>query len=115
MLYIIKLNKEICGSHIIKPGVKCIAEGAFLECSLLESVTFPNSVEKLSGEMFGDCEALTSVVIPKSISECDDNVFKGCNEKLKIKCHEDSYIYSFAKEKQLNYEFLYNNYYFNNY
>lgn len=111
--YLIKLNKEICGSHIIKPGVKCIAEGAFLECSLLESVTFPNSVEKLSGAMFGDCEALTSVVIPKSISECDENVFKGCNEKLKIKCHEDSYIYSFAKEKQLDYEFLYNNNYFN--
>ena len=111
--YLIKLNKEICGSHIIKPGVKCIAEGAFLECSLLESVTIPKSVEKLSGEMFVDCKALTSVVIPKSISECEDNVFKGCSENLKIKCHEESYIHSFAKQKQLNYEFLYNNNYFN--
>ena len=55
-----------------------IPDGAFANCSVLTSVTIPNSVTFIGSEAFNGCSSLTSVTIPDSITSINDRVFSGC-------------------------------------
>ena len=60
-------------------SVTSIGDWAFYECSILTSVTIPNSVTSIGGWAFCDCSALTSVTIPNSVTSIEDWTFCDCS------------------------------------
>lgn len=51
---------------------------AFRECDWLQSVTFPNTITSLDGDLFADCKQhLQCVVLPQSMTELKA-MFEGC-------------------------------------
>ena len=69
---------SVLTSVTIPNSVKTIGEYAFNRCSGLISVTIPNSVTTISGRVFADCIGLTSVIIPNSVTSIDYYAFSGC-------------------------------------
>ena len=59
--------------------VTSIGEYAFYKCTLLYSITIPNSVTSIGGWAFSNCSGLTSVTIPNSVTSIEDNAFYGCS------------------------------------
>ncbi|MEC8882458.1 MAG: leucine-rich repeat domain-containing protein [Pseudomonadota bacterium] len=63
---------------VIPEGVKSIGEGAFYDCTSLESVKIPNSVESIGGRAFLGCASLESIVIPVGVDSVGHSVFSNC-------------------------------------
>jgi hypothetical protein len=62
--------------------LESIGQRAFKNCSLLASITLPNSLESLGDQAFMGCEALTSVAFPASLKNLGYAIFEEC-EKIK--------------------------------
>ncbi len=58
--------------------VTSIGEYAFSECTVLTSVTIPNSVTSIGEYAFSECTGLTSVTIPNSVTSIGNSAFKSC-------------------------------------
>ena len=63
---------------IIESGVTSIGNGAFHDCSGLNSVTIPNSVTRIGYNAFDGCSSLTSITIPNSMTTIGNGAFSGC-------------------------------------
>ena len=55
-----------------------IAENAFQDCGLLESVTIPESITKIGNRAFSGCSSLTSFTIPDSVASVGGGLFYNC-------------------------------------
>ena len=55
-----------------------IGDGAFYGCEGLASVTIPNSITKISRNLFCYCTGLISVTIPDSVTDIEQAAFYGC-------------------------------------
>lgn len=75
--------KETLKSVEIGKGVTSI-EGAFEDCTLLESVTGLDTVTEIGSSAFKNCSALTSIEIPSALTIGYD-AFKGCTNLIDIK------------------------------
>ena len=62
-----------------KKPVTAIGNGAFDNCSLLESIVIPNSVKKIGGYAFENCSSLKNVKIPSSVTSIGKSIFFGCS------------------------------------
>ena len=51
---------------------------AFCGCSLLKSITIPNTIKILGEEAFWDCEELATIIIPGSITSIGKRAFYNC-------------------------------------
>ena len=60
-------------------SVTNIGDDAFRGCSVLTSVTIPNSVTSIGSCAFQDCSGLTSVIIPNSVTSIGGSAFYGCS------------------------------------
>ena len=59
-------------------AVTKIAEGGFMDCVNLTSITIPNTVTSIAEYAFFVCQNLTSITIPSSVKSIGDNAFSGC-------------------------------------
>ena len=59
--------------------MKEIRQGAFKNCTKLESITIPSNITTLGKEAFMNCTKLTNIVLPNSIGTMESDIFKGCN------------------------------------
>ena len=62
----------------------CIDEKAFDRCTILASMTVPNSVTTISESAFRGCTSLTSVTIPDSVTTIGDRAFDGCDKLSRL-------------------------------
>ena len=60
-------------------GIRGIGSYAFQYCSVLTSVTIPDSVTRIGDCTFCGCSGLTSVMIPDTVTSIGYNVFSGCS------------------------------------
>ena len=74
----------ILTSVTIPNSVTSIGNYAFTECRSLTSVTIPNSVTKIGNSAFKFCNSLTSVTIPNSVTSIGDEVFMCCNSLTSV-------------------------------
>ena len=59
-------------------NVTKIADCAFFNCSLLTSITIPNTVSSIGKEAFSHCSSLVTITIPNSVSNIGSSAFRGC-------------------------------------
>ena len=64
--------------------VTTINEGAFKNCTSLESVTIPNSVTTINGGVFEHCTSLTSVTIGNGVTSIGNGAFSGCTNLTNV-------------------------------
>lgn len=79
VLYTYKGNMPENNSSItLKDGTIGIADYAFLECTNLKHIKFPDSVKVIGKSAFNACINLQDVVIPDSVKIIDDYAFLHC-------------------------------------
>ena len=83
--------------------ITAIKDGAFYHCEGLWTVTLPESLKEIGKNAFGRCTGLTAVTMPASVTKIGENAFPE-NEQLCIYSKENSYPYTYAKEKGINFE-----------
>lgn len=65
-------------SVILPEGVIKIDYSAFRECTSLEKITFPNSLEIISSGAFWGCASLKDISLPQHLKWIGNNAFLGC-------------------------------------
>lgn len=72
----------------IPEGVTWIKEGAFYNCTNLENVQLPSTLQKIGGEeetgAFEGCTSLTAILLPESITELGYATFLECTALKEI-------------------------------
>lgn len=58
--------------------IKAIGNDAFKGCSLLETVTLPETVESIGSATFAFCTNLKSFTVPSKVTAISDGMFYGC-------------------------------------
>ena len=71
-------NCSMLTSVTIPDSVTSIVDYAFKGCTGLTSVTIPDSVESIGSSAFADCTGLTSVTIGSSVTSIGSSAFSGC-------------------------------------
>ena len=66
------------GVYQIPNSVTTIGDGAFSDCSGLESIHIPNSVTTIENRAFLGCSRLESIHIPNSVTTIGNRVFSYC-------------------------------------
>ena len=60
-------------------AVTQIAEYGFEDCSYIENIVIPDSINKIGNGAFLNCSGLLHINIPKGIKDVGDYVFSGCS------------------------------------
>ena len=63
---------------------ECNYDGVFQSCTYLTSVTIPNTVTFIAGNVFSDCTALANVTLGNGISTINYNMFANCSSLTNI-------------------------------
>ncbi|HAJ97103.1 MAG TPA: hypothetical protein DCO72_05150 [Ruminococcus sp.] len=73
--------------------VTMLADNCFDGCTVLESVTIPDTIDRLGLYVFQGCSSLKSVNIPQSVKEIKDFCFEGCVGLVEITVDEENTAY----------------------
>jgi len=59
-------------------NIRCLGARTFINCTALESITIPDTVEEIGIRTFNSCTNLRSVTLGSGISEIPDYLFSCC-------------------------------------
>ena len=82
--YLVEAVDKTRSSYSIKTGTKWIGYEAFRNCSIMTSVTIPNSVTSIGYNAFSGCSSLTSVAIGNSVTSIGDRAFYNCSSLTSV-------------------------------
>ena len=80
--------QEYIDSPILPEEITEIAEGAFLNCTYLYSISLPDKINFIGNSAFGRCINLASISFPQNIEEIGDFAFKNCRNLTKVNLPE---------------------------
>ena len=66
-------------NEVVITGGIIIGNYAFYHCSMLTSITIPNSVKSIGDHAFSGCTGLTSITIPDSVTSIGSYAFYNCD------------------------------------
>ena len=69
---------------ILPDSVQSIGDYAFSGCSSLTSIIIPDSVTSIGTQAFSKCSSLTSITIPDGVTKIGSSAFSGCTGLLSI-------------------------------
>ena len=64
-------------------GVRTIGDDAFLKCSNLKTITFPEGLTSIGGRAFQNC-ALTEVKLPSTLTKIGNQAFQNCTALVDV-------------------------------
>ncbi len=79
---------------IVEEGVLGISEYAFYDCSLLNSVTLPKSLQEISSNAFSNCISLEKIYIPENVYYVSTYAFYNCNNFSEFVVDENNRSYT---------------------
>lgn len=74
------------GLFVYDSEPKEIMDYAFEGCTLLTSVTIPDSITSIGEGAFYNCNSLTSITIPNNVTSIGDFAFRNCSSLTTIYC-----------------------------
>ncbi len=74
---------SVLESIVLSEGVETIESGAFINCSSLKNIQIEDSVTRIGSCAFSGCKSLQHVNLPHGIVKINDGLFEGC-ESLQI-------------------------------
>lgn len=81
-----------------------IDDNAYRECSEVEKIILPQTIESIADNAFSDCESLKEIYIPASVTKMANNIFSGTKD-FTMYVEENSYAQDFAEQNGIHYEF----------
>lgn len=90
----------------IDEGIDTIPEQCFYQCSSLTEITLPDSVTTIETRAFDSCTGLRYAYLSNNVSSIAENAFSGDSD-LTIRCEYGSYAVQYAKDHNINVEYLY--------
>lgn len=79
---IVYVDPQIAGEIVLPDTLTTIGDGAFRDCSKMESIIIPSSVTRIDNGAFWGCVGLKSITIPNSVVHIGQSAFAFC-ENLK--------------------------------
>ena len=80
----ITVPSKIAGYPVTEIYGSIASGAAFEDCTKLESVTLPSSVEEIGCNAFYNCTSLKSITIPKKVKEIQYNTFQNCTSLTNV-------------------------------
>ncbi|MBO4288674.1 MAG: leucine-rich repeat protein [Lachnospiraceae bacterium] len=71
-------HREEIKAIVVNEGVTGIGNYAFMDCTALKKVTFPETLNRLGSGVFYNCKALASITIPDGVAGIGSSAFYGC-------------------------------------
>lgn len=68
------------GEYAVPQNIRTIGDSAFMACTKLTSIRFPNTLDSIGCVAFRACTGLTSVTLPDSLKMVYHYTFYGCNQ-----------------------------------
>jgi len=87
----------------IPATVECINSNLFSGCTTLKAVNIPSSVEAIRSFVFYGCTSLKEVKLPESVKSIARDAFEGVAEGFVIKGKAGSYAETYAKENKITF------------
>jgi len=84
--------KSYITTVIIEDGVTNISEGAFANCTSLQSIRMPESITRIERTAFYKCASLQSIRMPESIKIIDSYAFSECSSLETIDLPSNLYM-----------------------
>lgn len=78
MTTLIRCPQRTSGAYIVREGVTTIMYSAFSDCTIMNSVTLPETVCKIGSCAFKGCAELTTINLPDNITSIGQEAFAGC-------------------------------------
>ena len=79
-------------------GVTTIGENAFSGCTSLRNVTLPSGLTTISKGLFKDCESLERITIPATVTSIEAGAFSGCTSLREVVFEDGSTINTIPQE-----------------
>ena len=76
--------KDATISFDIKGALSSIGESAFVNCTLLETITLGEGLTSIPFMAFFNCSAISKIDIPEGVKVIDENAFEGCSSLVTI-------------------------------
>jgi hypothetical protein len=73
---------------ILPSTVKQIRDGAFKDCTQLNNIELPESLEQIGKKAFYGCTTLSSVLLPSTVKQFGDAAFRDCTQLKYVKIQE---------------------------
>ncbi|MDR1287595.1 MAG: leucine-rich repeat domain-containing protein [Treponema sp.] len=74
------MDNSVLKSITLPDGLKTIENGIFWGCSNLTSVTLPDGLKTIEDNTFYECSNLTTVILPAGLEAIGYTAFRGCRE-----------------------------------
>ena len=69
----------------VQEGITEIGYANFIGCAQLQSVNLPQSLQHISGAVFGGCTSLKEIIIPDGVTEIEAATFLECEQLESVK------------------------------